>query len=93
MTDREIQKHFDGMIREEILKSLEKLEKYEKSYAEVVIGDIMRRNRIPLHTSDGEELIGMSLEELEQEVKRRLGKRLDPWLDQEINRLQRKLGL
>jgi len=93
MTDKEMGEYLDSMIREEIQKSLEKYGKYEGCYAENAIGGIMRRNRIPVHTSDGEELIEMSMEEMEQKVKRAIGKRLSPWVEQEISRLQRKLGL
>ena len=93
MTDKETQEYLDCIIREEILISLEKHGKYAECYAENVIGGIMRRKRIPVHTSDGEELIEMSMEELEQRIKREVGKRLSPWVEQEVGRLQRKLGL
>jgi len=94
MTDEEAYKLFDSILQKSILESLEALEEKRKnhSYAEKVISEIMQRNNIPYTPAPDEDVIEVSYSELERQVKRELRNHPDPWLDQEIKNLRKKLG-
>jgi hypothetical protein len=94
VTKREVQELLDRKLRELIVGELEKRDsrKAGPSYAERAFAEIMKCNGIAYDGTAEEGVEEITYGELEREVKHELRKRMGPWLEQEISRLQKRLG-
>jgi hypothetical protein len=94
MTNEEVWKLFDNILRETIEKELESLQRDNagQGFAEKVIKEAIQRKKLPVSIESDDEYVEMSYVDLEREVKRILREEYGDQLDREIAELRKKLG-
>jgi len=93
MTDRELGELLDSKIREFLVKELAGLEENSPAnlFARKVLDDVMQYHKIPYHIEGEENVKEITFEEFVKNVKCELAKIHIPWVDQEIERVRRRL--
>ncbi|MDR0321062.1 MAG: hypothetical protein LBI28_06125 [Treponema sp.] len=95
MTDNEIRKTLDNIIRECIEKEIGSLQKDEvkQSYAERAFNEVIQSRNLPIQIDTDEDIVKITYSDLEREVKRAYIRKYGDKLDREIAELKRRLDV